>query len=159
MSLDKLKETISTLIKDSIPVQTVWVEVTEVDWEEKTMTAIGIEDEVEYFEILLGIGAIDTKPKIGANCLIGIIDNNDTTPFLIMADEVEELDINVDNSQFNISGGFLLKKENETLKKIMVDLITAIRAMIFTTNNGPTIKLINDLQFEAIESRVKDFLK
>lgn len=91
MSLDKLKKTLSELAKNSTPIQTVWVEVTEVDWEERTMTAIGVDDELEYYDVLLGLGSIDLKPKKGSTCLIGIIENQDTASFLINADNVEEI--------------------------------------------------------------------
>lgn len=159
MSLDKLNETLSQLHKKSVPIQTVWVEVLEVDWEEKTMTVMGVEDEVEYYDVLLGLGSFDLKPTVGSNCLIGIIDNNDTTTFLIMVDDVEEIDINVEKCQLNIKDGFLLKKENETLKKLMVDLLQEIQKMKFTTNTGSTILLVNKPQFLNIETRFKDFLK
>ena len=59
----------------------------------------------------------------------------------------------IDNS------GFLLKKENETLKKLMVDLLQEIQKMKFTTNAGPTLLLLNKPQFLAIENRFKQFLK
>lgn len=159
MSLDKLKQTITELMKNNIPVQTVWVEVSEVDWEERTMTAIGIDDEVEYFDILLGLGSLDLKPKEGSNCLIGIIENSSTASFLMVADEIEELDINVEDCQLNINDGFLLKKENETLKKLMSDLIKAIKAMKFQTNTGVTIQLLNLQDFIDVETRFNQFLK
>ena len=159
MSLDKLKQTLSELQKNNTPTQTVWVEVKEVDWEEKTMTALGIADDLEYYDVLLGLGSVDVKPKVGSNCLIGFINNSETLPFLIMADEVEEIDVNVDNCQFKINDGFLLKKQNETLAKLMSDLLKEIQKMKFTTNTGSTIKLVNKPQFLAIENRFKDFLK
>ena len=159
MSLDKLKQTITELIKSNIPIQTVWAEVKEVDWEERTMTVVGINDEVEYYDVLLGLGSIDLKPKVGSSCLIGIIENRDTASFLIMVDEIEEIDINADRCQLNINDGFLLKKENETMAKLMSDLLKEIQKMKFTTNTGSTIKLVNQPQFLAIENRFKDFLK
>ena len=159
MSLDKLKQTINELIKGNIPIQTVWVTVSEVDWEERTMTAIGIDDELEYYDVLLGLGSIDLKPKVGSSCLIGIIENRDTASFLIMVDEIEEIDINADRCQLNINDGFLLKKENESLANLMSDLLQEIQKMKFTTNTGSTIKLVNKPQFLNIEKRFKDFLK
>lgn len=159
MSLDKLKQTIIELIKSKIPIQTVWVEVSEVDWEERTMTAVGVDDEVEYFEILLGLGSLDLKPKIGSHCLIGIIENRETSSFLIMAEEINELDVNIDKCQLNINDGFLLKKQNETLAKLMSDLLKEIQNMKFTTNTGSTILLVNKPNFLLIENRFKDFLK
>ena len=159
MSLDKLKQTITELIKSNIPIQTVWAEVKEVDWEERTMTVVGINDEVEYYDVLLGLGSIDLKPKVGSSCLIGIIENRDTASFLIMVDEIEEIDINADRCQLNINDGFLLKKENESLANLMSDLLQEIQKMKFTTNTGSTILLVNKPQFLAIENRFKDFLK
>ena len=159
MSLDKLKKTLSELAKNSTPIQTVWVEVTEVDWEERTMTAIGVDDELEYYDVLLGLGSIDLKPKVGSTCLIGIIENQDTASFLINADQIEEIDINVEDCQLKINNGFLLKKQNETLAKLMSDLLKEIQKMKFTTNTGSTILMVNKPQFLAIENRFKDFLK
>ena len=60
-----------------------------------------------------------------------------------------------ENETDNIMG----KKENENLKKLMADLITAIKALKFTTNNGPTINLINIADFIALENRFNQFLK
>ena len=127
MSLDKLKQTLSELQKNNTPTQTVWVEVKEVDWDEKTMVALGIDDELEYYDVLLGLGSVDVKPKVGSNCLIGFINNSETLPFLIMAEVVEEIDVNVDKCQFNINDGFLLKKQNETLAKLMSNLLKEIQ--------------------------------
>lgn len=159
MSLDKLKDTLAEMAKGAIPVQTVWVEVTEVDWEDRTMTAIGIDDELEYYDVLLGLGSVDLKPKIGSTCLIGIIENQNTSSFLITVNEIEEIDINVEDCQLKINNGFLLKKQNETLAKLMSDLLREIQKMKFTTNTGSTILLVNQPQFLEIENRFKDFLK
>lgn len=159
MELDKLKQTLEEKAKAAVPVQTVWAEVKDVDWEEKTMVAIGIDDEVDYFDIILGVGSVYYKPKKGCSCLIGIIDNNDTTPFLIYAEELESYEVKVGETQLNMENGFLLKKENETLKKLMVDLLEAIELMKFTTNQGPTLKLINKQSFTDIKTRFKTFLK
>ena len=159
MSLDKLKQTLSELQNKNTPTQTVWVEVKEVDWDEKTMVALGIDDELEYYDVLLGLGSVDVKPKVGSNCLIGFINNSETLPFLIMADEVEEIDVKSEHCQLKVNDGFLLKKQNETLAKLMSDLLKEIQKMKFTTNTGSTIKLVNQPQFLSIENRFKDFLK
>ena len=159
MSLDKLKKTLSDLQSNGLKSQTVWVKVTSVDWQERTMDAVGVLDDLPYFDILLGLGSVDIKPTVGTHCTIGIINNNETTPFLIMANQIAEIDVNVEGCQLNINDGFLLKKENETLKKLMVDLLQEIQKMKFTTNTGSTILLVNKPQFLNIETRFKDFLK
>lgn len=160
MNLDKLRKTFLEKIKGEIPMQTAWVEVMEVDWENQTMTAKGLSDDLEYYDVLLGLGQIAIKPEVGTMCIIGMIENNDTTPFLIYADTVEDYRITVAENQFEMdAAGFLLKKHNETLQKLMVDLLQEIQKMKFTTNTGSTILLVNKPQFLTIENRFKDFLK
>lgn len=159
MSLDKLNRAINEKIKSFTKVQTVWVEAKEIDWEEKTMTAIGVSDELPYYDVLLGLENIQIKPKQGTACLIGLIENDETKPFLIWADEVESYELKVGETEFKMQDGFLLKKQNETLYKLMADLLQEIQRMKFTTNAGPTVNLVNRLKFKQIENRFKDFLK
>ena len=160
MSLDKLNKSVTDKIKSFVSVQTIWVEADEIDWEEKTMTAISVSDDLPYYDILLGLDSILIRPKKGATCLIGLIDNNPTTPFLIWANETEEYSIKVENTELKMDNGFLLKKENETLAKLMTDLLQEIQKMKFlTVSGGPTTRLINQPKFKEIENRFKELLK
>lgn len=159
MSLDKLNQAINEKIKSFAKVQTVWAEAKEVNWEEKTMTAIGVSDELPYYDVLLGLENIVIKPKQGTTCLIGLIENDDTKPFLIWADEVESYEVKVGETEFKMQDGFLLKKQNETLYKLMADLLQAIQNMNFTHPQGPTTGLVNLAEFTAIAQRFQTFLK
>lgn len=74
--------------------------------------------------------------------------------------EIESFDLAVEETQINIDkNGFLLKKEDETLAKLITDLLKEIQKMRFTTNTGSTIKLVNQPKFKAIENRFKTLLK
>lgn len=159
MSVDKLKQAINEKIKSFANVQTIWVEADEIDWENKTMTAIGVADDLPYYDVLLGLESLVIKPKKGSTCLIGLIENDSTKPFLIWANELESYEIKVEDTEFKIQEGFLLKKENETLAKLMSDLLKEIQKMKFTTNTGSTIKLVNQLQFKELEKRFKNLLR
>ncbi|TXI15757.1 MAG: hypothetical protein E6Q66_01175 [Pedobacter sp.] len=55
--------------------------------------------------------------------------------------------------------GFLLKKDSETLRKLMEDLLKEIQAMVFTTSQGPTTQLVNAPKFQAIQTRFNNLLK
>lgn len=136
-----------------------WAKVTAVDWENKTCDAKGVDDDLEFFDILIGVGAFDQKPKVGALVIIAMINNKETTPVLLSAEQIDQVEIKAGNSELTIDDGFLLKKENETLKNIMVDFIQEIQKMKFTTNTGSTINLVNQPQFLQIENRIKNFLK
>lgn len=48
---------------------------------------------------------------------------------------------------------------DENIGDLVRDLLKAIRAMKFTTNAGPTIALINDPEFIAIEQRIDKIFK
>lgn len=99
-------------------------------------------------------------PKVGSFVLVSPVNEDLHRLYVEFFSEIESIDLNIETVQLQIDeNGFLLKKENETLKKLMVDLLQEIQKMRFTTNAGPTIKLINELQFKAIENRFKDFLK
>ncbi|UDQ54988.1 hypothetical protein LJF28_04800 [Chryseobacterium indologenes] len=99
-------------------------------------------------------------PKIGSYVLVSPINEDIHRLYVEFFSEIEDFDLNIGTTQLQIdNGGFLLKKENETLKKIMIDLLQEIQNMKFTTNTGSTIVLINKVKFLGIENRVKDFLK
>lgn len=84
-----------------INVQTHWAIVKEVDWDKKTMTATGLVDDCDFFDVNLGIGSIFTKPIVGSNCLIGIINNNIADAFLLQSEQIELIEL-VDKTGFKI---------------------------------------------------------
>lgn len=124
------------------------------------------DDQLEYTNVRLSsiIGgngkAFYLFPKVGSSVLVSPINEDLKQLYIEAYSEIESLDLKIENVQFRVDkDGFLLKKQNENLKKLMADLITAIKAMKFTTNNGPTINLINIADFTALESRFNQFLK
>ena len=154
MSFDKLKITLSELQASKIPTQTVLVEVKEVNWDDRTMTVIGVDDELEYYDVLLGLGSVDVKPKVGSNCLIGFINNSETLPFLIMADEVEEIDIKTQfKVQLNISDkGILIEAMDKSIN------INSNNSMVSLSASGIDISSDKDIRlnggFEALYNKV-----
>jgi hypothetical protein len=47
-----------------------------------------------------------------------------------------------------------LKTVRESLKAWNKDLLAAIRRQVFTTNSGATIRLVNDLEFQQLDTRL-----
>ncbi|MBD3748506.1 MAG: hypothetical protein IE931_03325 [Sphingobacteriales bacterium] len=110
--------------KDNTIVQTSWVISSDIDWENKTMTAKGVTDDLEFYNISLGLGAVTIKPKQGTNCLIGIIENQGAAAFLIDAEEVEEFSLKIDESEFKLDlNGFKVKKGDDSLKSILTEVV------------------------------------
>lgn len=133
-------------IREQIEVQTAWVIVKEVNWQDKSMTVTSVADNLDYYEVLLGIGSEMKKPKLGTRALIGIIGNNQGNSFLITADEIEEINIISEESEFTIKEtGFIVKKGSESLKEVLNDMIDEINKIIVingTTINVPAMTVI-----------------
>ena len=145
-------------------VDTFPVEVISVD--KAAGTCVVSDGELDYTDVALSASVEDNGkrfflfPKIGSSVLVSPINEDLHRLYVEFFSEIEDFDLQIDNTQLEIDkDGFLLKKENETLKKLMVDLLQEIQKMKFTTNTGSTIILVNKPQFLNIETRFKDFLK
>ena len=129
-------------------------------------TCVVNDGELDYTDVQLAAVVDETAsrfylfPKVGSSVLVSPVNEDIHRLYVEAYSEIESLALVIDGVQLKIDAdGFLLKKQNETLKKLMSDLFAAIKAMVFTTNNGPTINLVNLTQFEALETRFNDFLK
>lgn len=82
-------------------------------------------------------------PKIGSMVMaVRVEDSEEWT--VIACDEIDKVQVLINN---------------DSVANIMKDFITAIRKMKFTTNHGPTIRLINDVDFVNIQNRLNKILK
>lgn len=129
------------------------------------------DDELEYTEVQLSsvIDANNSKfylfPKVGSSVLVSPIHEDIKRLYVEAYSEIESMAVGVETVFFQMDkNGFLLKKENENLKKLMADLISAIEVMSFTvttpdTINGSSTILNNKAQFTAIKTRFNQFLK
>lgn len=107
-------------------------------------------------------------PAVESSVLVSPINEDLHRLYIEQYSEIESLDLNIEQVRFQVDqDGFLLQKQNETLKKLMSDLIGAIKAMSFTlattgtaaAQTGVTNTLNNTDQFEAVENRFNQFLK
>ena len=175
---ENFAEAIKKLANTNDEVYAKVCEVLEIDQDEKTVNVKPVDDTAEIYNVRLQAesetGGLVLFPKVGSMVLVVFINKNNAA--VVNTSEIEKLELVIEKSELQIDkdkflfkreqvqlevdqAGFLLKKENETLKKLMADLITAIKALKFTTNNGPTINLINIADFIALENRFNQFLK
>lgn len=141
-------------MKRSQSVQTVFATVKAVDWNKKTMTATGVIDDLDYYDVLLGLGEIYTKPKVGSRVLIGLINNQGNNSFLIWSEETEEWVHKVGKAEMEMKhDGFVLEAQGESLKKVLNDFIDEVNKIIVV--NGTTI---NVAAVTAIKQRLNRIL-
>lgn len=160
--MDDLQKLFAELKKRGV--STFAAEVTEVDKETGTCTVK--DEDIEYFDVQLSSIIDGSKkqlfiyPVVGSSVLVSPIEEKITQLYVEVYSEVEAVDWSIETVTFNFDkDGFLLKKQNETLAKLMSDLLKEIQNMKFTTNTGSTILLVNKPKFLEIENRFKDFLK
>lgn len=140
--------------KQSMPIQTAYAICKSVDWEKKTMTATGQTDELDYHDVKLGNGFEYKRPKNGALCLIGLVENQGANAFLIDASEVLEYYVKTNTSEVQIKeNGIAIKRGNETLKSILNDFMDEVNKIIVI--NGTTI---NVAAVMAIKQRLNSVL-
>ena len=149
-------------------VDTFIAKVVSVDKEKGTCTVNA--DELNYFGVQLSAVVDDNKnnfylfPEVGSWVLASPINEDINRLYVESYSEIESLELVIKDVKFQIDKeGFLFKKQNETLKKLMSDLIAAIKSMSFTvtTPSGPgaTTTLNNTAQFTSVETRFNQFLK
>lgn len=153
---------IKKISKSSDEVYAKVCEVLEVNTQETTVDVKPIDGTAEIFDVRLQAesetGGLVLIPKVGSMVLVVFLNKNNAA--VVNTSEIEKFSLVIEPCTLEVdSEGFLLKKENETLKKLMADLLKAIKEMNFTTNNGPTINLINIADFIALENRFNQFLK
>jgi hypothetical protein len=158
---------IKKISKSSDEVYAKVCEVLEVNTNDVTIDAKPIDGTAEIFNVRLQAesetGGLVVFPKVGSMVLVVFLNKNNAA--VVNTSEIDKFSLVIDNCKLEMDGqGFLLKKQNETLKNLVADLISAIKQMSFTlttpdTINGTTTTLINSAQFTAIENRFNQFLK
>lgn len=117
----------------------------------KARLASVINDNEERFYLL---------PRVGSQILIAPIEEDVHRYHVVAFSKIDKMYYKTADVVLDIdNGGFLLKKADENLKKLMADLLTAIKNLKFTTNTGSTIQLINIQEFIDLETRFNQFLK
>lgn len=127
--------------------------------------------ELEYTDVRLrpvldGNESITIFPKSGTWALAVRLEESEEWMVIAVGEadkvhskvETEIKDV-VGTTEFTIKDGFLMKKDAETMKKIMDDLLQAIQQLTVNTNVGPSSVPINIATFVAIKVRVDQFFK
>lgn len=116
--LDKLAQSIRRATSRGRTAQLRFATCTSVDWDNRTMEAKGVTDDLPYYGVMLGLGFVDIKPKTGTVCLIGILEGADAYSFLINAEEVEEVEITADKIIANNGKNAGIVKVGELVEKL-----------------------------------------
>jgi len=134
--LDKFVSNLNRTIGKSQQAQLRFAVCKSVDWNEKTMTATGVSDDVPYEGVQLGFGYVDVKPAVDSVCLIGILEGKESLTFLINAEMVELVEVKSDKIEINggKNGGFAI---TPTLVQELNKTNAALQAIITVISGVP----------------------
>lgn len=154
-ALDEFVRLLKEKQKSQTQPQVVWATVKTVDWEKRTMVATGLVDDLEYYDVLLGLGNTYKKPKQGSKCLLGVIGNHSAFTFLIEAESVEEMLVVSGESEMTVKEeGFIIKRADQSLTQVLNDFIDEVNKIVVI--NGTTI---NVAAVTLIKQRLNTILK
>lgn len=123
-----------------------WVVPTIIDWESQTMTATD-GDDLEFFDVLLGVGATAVKPVVGCDCLIAIVEGDEATSILIYADKVDQVYLKSGDTLLTVSAeGCRLERKSEDLLSVLSDLIAEIQKIVVVVGTTPNIAVLEDVK-------------
>lgn len=136
--------------RNQIPVQTRVAKVTSVNEQEMTcdvdVEGLAPRKRVRLRAVISGSGGFVVIPQVGSYVLIGLIDNKPESCVVVATSDVSS---------------YVIKTEQESLKKIIADLIDAINQITVNcaTPNSPSGVPLNALAFTAIKQRLNLLLK
>lgn len=133
-----------------------------VNREAKCCDLIPVDGTAELFDVSFQAdsqgGGLCFYPAVNSNVLVVFINKHHAC--ICNVSELDLMKLVIDQVEFSVDkDGFLLKKKDETLKKLMTELLDAIQAMVFTTSQGPTTLLQNASTFKTIQTRFNILLK
>tara|TARA_R100001369_G_scaffold89325_1_gene126841 strand:- start:669 stop:1199 length:531 start_codon:yes stop_codon:yes gene_type:complete len=148
----------------------VWATVKEVDWDGKTMTAIGVEDDLEYYDVQLGLGAYYRKPVVDSKVMLGVPELQKNETFLIECEAFEEAIYVSGDTTFVIKKeGFIINQGNENLKDVwndyfaqfgkLCDELNKVVVSVGVTPNVPAITAIKTEVTTNLKQRLNTILK
>ena len=129
-NIQAFTQLLSCKIRSQAKVQTHWGKVEAVDWSGKTCTVVGVEGDLPFYDVLLGLGSFYRKPTKGGLCLLGILGEGQSDAFLIEAEAFDQAVWYSGQSALTLkTDGFTLKQGDESLKQVLNDWQDALGAL------------------------------
>ncbi|MDR3704283.1 MAG: hypothetical protein P4L28_00030 [Paludibacteraceae bacterium] len=134
-------------LNDNQQAQIRWVTASEVDATSYTMTAVGLTDGLEYYNIMLGSDKMSVIPAVGSLCLIGLVEGEEAHTFLIHAETPDQVIINA-KTDLTIAGA------GGNLGNQLSDLIDEICKIYVIQGTSPNVTTL-----QGIQANIKKILK
>ena len=162
MTIGDIRERLGDLVSSSGPAVSNIAKIKSVN-ENQATCVLEDEDgqeipEVRLRPVLTGKKSFLQIPIIGSLVLVvRIVDDDDW--MIIACDEVDKFLWVTDTTKVELTDKVHISANNKNMAELIDKLFEAILKMRFTTNAGPTIRLINRPEFESLKNEFKELLK
>lgn len=158
---EQIRQALERMAKGVGPAVSNIAKVKSVD-ETKALCVLVDEDGQEILDVRLRPVLSNKKsfilvPKVDSFVLAVRVEDDDDW-MVIAADEVTKVGYYVGETLFELTDKVHISAGGENLADLIDNLFTAIGNMVFTTNAGPTINLVNKLEFEELNQKFKSLL-
>nr|DAN01608.1 MAG TPA: baseplate protein [Caudoviricetes sp.] len=162
MTIEDIRQKLGDLAGSSGPAVSNIAKVKSVD-ENGAVCVLEDEDgqeipEVRLRPVLTGKKSFLQIPKIGSLVLAVRIEDDEDW-MIIACDEVDKFLWVTDTTKIELTDKVHISANNKNMAELIDKLFEAILKMRFTTNAGPTIRLINRPEFESLKNEFKELLK
>ena len=162
MTIEDIRQKLGDLAGSSGPAVSNIAKVKSVD-ENRAVCVLEDEDgqeipEVRLRPVLTGKKSFLQIPKIGSLVLAVRIEDDEDW-MIIACDEVDKFLWVTDTTKIELTDKVHISANNKNMAELIDKLFEAILKMRFTTNAGPTIRLINRPEFESLKNEFKELLK
>ena len=162
MTIEDIRQKLGDLAGSSGPAVSNIAKVKSVD-ENGAVCVLEDEDgqeipEVRLRPVLTGKKSFLQLPKIGSLVLAVRIEDDEDW-MIIACDEVDKFLWVTDTTKIELTDKVHISANNKNMAELIDKLFEAILKMRFTTNAGPTIRLINRPEFESLKNEFKELLK
>jgi hypothetical protein len=121
-------------LNDSKQAQIRFATCKDVDWDNGTMTAAD-ENDLAFHNVALGLGAMMYKPVVGCDCIVLILEGDESVSWLLYADEVDEI-VFRDGKNGGLANTPELKIQLEKLTARVDGIIDAINNAVPVAQDG-----------------------
>jgi hypothetical protein len=94
-----------------------------------------------------GDNKITIYPERGSKVLCILVENNPTDAYILAANDIEEIKVKIDTSEFIINkDGFLIQRGDNNLKSLISDFISEVQNIIVVQGTGPNVPVLENIK-------------
>lgn len=157
--MEALRQYVNEVVAESILPSMVCI-VRSVNASAGTCEVIPVDGSAAISDVLLSASPnpeMLITPKVGSEVLVSLLTKHRAV--VVLVSTPDKVEINIQGKTFSLDkSGLSFTSPLDSLKGVLTDLISEIKAITVTTAQGPSGPVINQTGFDLISQRLTSFL-